>query len=105
MFRTLLVAPEEGGPTNTGGGQRTQHLFRALATLGEVDVLVVTECLKDYEPTLLARCQSNFPRARRVLLHRSTPLFVYPDASQPIALRTASFNARRIYAAVEPRRR
>jgi hypothetical protein len=103
-LRILFISPEEGAPPTTGGGERTHHLFRALSTLGEVDVLVSTECWPDLEPHLLEQCRREFLGARRVQLHRSTPSFIYPTDAGPQFWRTATFGLRPLLNAIESRR-
>jgi glycosyltransferase involved in cell wall biosynthesis len=70
--RGLFVVPIGACSVHTGNGQRTFHLYRALAALCELDILLVPavgcEFLEDMHPKLFTDI---FPKARRIHLDRT----------------------------------
>jgi hypothetical protein len=70
--RGLFVVPIGACSVHTGNGQRTFHLYRALAALCELDILLVPavgcEFLEDMYPKLFTDI---FPKARRIHLQRT----------------------------------
>ena len=72
-LRALFVVPVFSCAGNTGGGQRTLHLYQALAQFCEVDVLLVSEpqfaSLEALYPQLHRKL---FSEAREIHLRRST---------------------------------
>ena len=103
VLRSLLVAPIYAASIDTGGGQRTYHLHRALARLGSVDILLVSEpAFADLEATLES-LRAQFADARSVRVHRSAPQFVLAPASGAGLARRLGYALRRVLGALRPR--
>jgi glycosyltransferase involved in cell wall biosynthesis len=102
-LRSLLVAPIYAASIDTGGGQRTYHLYRSLARLGSVDILLVTEpVFADLEATL-ETLRAQFSQARVVRVHRSTAQFVPASASGASLAGRLGYALRRVHGALRPR--
>jgi len=79
-LRSLLIAPIYNASPITGAGQRTLLLCRALAKLGTVDVLLVSEPACADVERVLDVVAASFAGAGSVAILRSTPQFVAPPA-------------------------
>jgi glycosyltransferase involved in cell wall biosynthesis len=102
-LRSLLVAPIYAASIDTGGGQRTYHLYRALARLGSVDILLVSEpAFADLEATLES-LRAQFSDAHSVRVHRSAAQFVLAPASGAGRARRLGYALRRVVGALRPR--
>ena len=87
----------------TGGGQRSFHLFRALAARGRVDVLLVSEeSCAAYERDV-ASWLPTFPDAGRVLIQRSTPQFLVWPQRHIGRFEQAVFFSKRLHMALRSR--
>ena len=102
-LRSLLVAPIYAASVDTGGGQRTYHLYRSLARLGSVDILLVSEpAFADLEATL-GTLRAQFSQARVVRVHRSTAQFLLPPASGAGLMGGLGYAMRRAHSALRRR--
>lgn len=102
-MRVMFVCPIYNVARTTGAGQRSQLLLRALAALGDVDVVLISEeACADLEGEITA-IHAEIPCAKSVHILRSTRLFVAPP-SQPGYLAKAVYVARRVQSAFVQRR-
>ena len=102
-LRFLLIVPIYAASLMTGGGQRSFHLFRALAAHGRVDVLLVSEeSLAVYERDIAALRQT-FPGAGRVLIQRSTPQFISWPGRRIGWFEKTAFTVKRVHSALKTR--
>lgn len=103
MTRSLLIAPIYAASVMAGGGQRTFHLYRALARLGHVDVLLVSEdACAPYEEAL-DRLRDQFRLAGKVTVQRSTAQFLQAPHGSRRVWEKGLYLARRLLRQLESR--
>ena len=103
MLRFLLVAPIYAASLQTGGGQRTFHLYRALAKLGEVDLLLVSEPALAPLEAELPRLRSDYGAAAAIAIRRSTRQSPDAPAADAGMAARAAYLLRRAGEAIRPR--
>ncbi|HWH84866.1 MAG TPA: glycosyltransferase [Burkholderiaceae bacterium] len=103
VVRSLLVTPIYTASSLTGGGQRTLHLYRALARLGSVDVVLVSEPVCRVLEQDLAPFAAEMPGAGQIVVHRSTEQFLLSPAPGARPIERLRHQATRALHAMRPR--
>lgn len=103
MLRCLLVSPIYTNSPLTGGGQRTLHLYRALARLGTVDVVFISESVCVAQERDLPAFRNNLPLAGHVGFYRSTEQFLAAPEPSAGLVGSVRHAVRRVVRALRPR--
>jgi len=85
-----------------GAGQRTFHLYRALARMGTVDILLMSEPVYAAIEADLATIRRDYAEAGEISIRHSTRQFVVPPPQRSVISRVVYFG-QRLLQAIRPR--
>jgi glycosyltransferase involved in cell wall biosynthesis len=101
--RFLLIAPIYAASLVMGGGQRTFHIYRALARMGTVDMLLMSEPVCAPIEADLATIRRDYAEAGEISIRHSTQQFVVPPAAGRNAVERVLYFGQRLAQAIRPR--
>jgi len=100
--RFLLIAPIYAASLFMGGGQRTFHVYRALARMGTVDMLLISEPVYAAIEADLPTIRRDYAEAGEISVRHSTHQYVVPPPGRSVVERVVYFG-QRIVQALRPR--
>ena len=103
MIRSLLVTPIHTASALTGGGQRTLHVYQALARLGRVDIALVSEAVYVSLERNMPAFAAEFPSADEIVIVRSTEQFIMAPSQTAGFFEALHYHGRRLLHAMRPR--